>query len=536
MKHIMVVSILLSFFIWSTGTAQEVMKPILNAAGQETGSFNVNPDPNGEPWVVTPMIMTPEREAWLAALPEWEPEKPLAKSTSLPRAVNHFKEPEFRPIFSQKGGSCSAASGTGYVYTWEANILTGASGQSNRCMYYYGYNFLNKGNTSSGIWWYDAWNIMKTTGCVREADWPSRLGSETGTEWANTYAAYHNANFDRCSTYYKITSPGSDAGLQKCKQWMYDHGRGDAKGGMLEFNSGVSFGIKTIPSGSAEEGSKIATQFDGRGNAHAMCYAGYNDDVYYNSSNKGALLLINSWGTSFGDKGILWMPYDLLASENEVYCLEVVKHIPRLEFKVTLQDYGKTGGSFTSGFATSTTAASPTVTQAYKGAFTGNTGTFTGEIGLDITKAWPTFSQNNSTGKFFLQSSGSGTISALSLMVYDTTGKTLLEEVKCQQTNVTLGTTMIIVVENLVGVKDPLFTLPPKTLSMRKFGDRYSLFIPFKGAFEVVVQDLRGRTLASFSSFGRAWYQVPASVRSGLHLITVRNGNKTFVEKLNAAN
>ncbi|MBN1131160.1 MAG: hypothetical protein JXA71_19375 [Chitinispirillaceae bacterium] len=521
--------------IWSLSAyGDQVMKPVLDAFGKETGSYNVNPDPNGEPWIVTPLKMTPERKAMLDALPEWKPEKPLAKSASLPKAVNHFKEPEFRPIFSQKGGSCSAASGTGYVYTWEANILTGASGQDHRAMYYYGYNFLNRGSTSSGIWWYDAWDIMKSTGCVREADWPSRLGSETGTEWANTYAAYHNANFDRCSTYYKITQPGTAAGLEKCKRWMYDHGRGDPKGGMLEMNAGINFGIQTIPSGSAEAGSKIATQFDGPNTIHAMCYAGYNDDVYYNSSNKGALLLVNSWGTSFGDRGILWIPYNLFTNETEVYCMEVVKHIPRLEFKVSLQGYGKTGGSFTSGFATSATASSPTTTQTYPDAFTGNTGTFTGEIGLDITKAWPTFSGNSASGKFFLQSRGSGTVSSLSLMIYDNTGKTLLNEIRCSQTNVSIGTTMTIVVENAVGVADPLVTMPPKTLSMRKAGDGYLLYIPFKGNSTVTVSDLGGRVLASFASSHSDWYGIPANVRSGVHFVTVNHDGKRFVRKLSA--
>lgn len=524
---------LITISLASAGT--QTMKPVLDINGKETGSYNVNPDPNGEPWMVTPMTMTPERQAHLDAIPEWTPPKGLAKSASLPRAVNHFKDPEFRPIFNQLGGSCSAASGTGYVYTWEANILTGAAGQTNRCMYFFGYNFLNQGNADNGIWWYDAWEIMKYTGCVREADWPSKLGSETGTEWAKTYAAYHNANFDRCSTYYKITNPATAANLPKLKQWIYDHGRGDPKGGVLEMNAGTDFGIQTIPSGSAEAGSKIATVYDGPNTIHAMMFAGYNDDVYLDANNKGALLLVNSWGTSFGDKGVLWIPYNKFATETEVYCLEVVKHIPRLEYKVSLQGYGKNGGSFTSGFATSTTATSAVTTQTYGKAFSGNTGTFTGEIGLDISKVWSTFSQNKSTGKFFLQSKGTGAISALSLMIYDETGGNLLKEIKCTQTNVTIGTTMTIVVENAVGVADPIFALPPKILSIGKFAYRYSLFIPFSGVSEVSVKDLSGRTLTSFSSGGSAWYHLPASVRSGVHFVTVRNGKKTFIEKLNAA-
>ncbi|MBN1129262.1 MAG: hypothetical protein JXA71_09765 [Chitinispirillaceae bacterium] len=533
LNRLMVITALICLVSWSLSVAgEDSMQPVLDACGNETGSYNVNPDPNGDPWIVTPLVETPEVRARIDALPEWEP-RDKGKALTLPRAVNHFREPEFHPIFSQKGGSCSAASGTGYVYTWEANILTSTPATTSRCMYYYGYNFLNNGNTSSGIWWYDAWDIMKNTGCVREEDWPSRLGSETGTEWANTYAAYHNANFDRCSTYYKITQPGTATNLERCKRWIYDHGRGDPKGGCLEFNAGTNFAIQTIPSGSAEAGSKIATAFDGPNTIHAMMFAGYNDDVYIDANKKGALLLVNSWGTSFGDRGVLWIPYDKFASETEVYCLEVVKHIPRLEFKVALQGYGKTGGSFTSGFATSTTATAPTTTQTYGRAFAGNTGTFTGEIGLDITKAWPSFSANNNgTGKFFLQSRGTGTISALSLMLYDATGKNLLREIRCTQTNVSLGTTMTIVVENAVGIADPLANPAPKTMAIRQVAGTHAIYIPYNERTGVSVKDLRGRELASFVSNGSNWYSLPSSLQSGVHIVTVKNGGVRHVEKL----
>jgi hypothetical protein len=524
----------ITLLTWAGMANEQVMKPLLDANGVETGSYNVNPDPDGEPWVVTPQKITAEIQAKIDAIPEWTPPPHLAKTLALPREVNHFKEPEFRPIFTQIGGSCSAASGTGYVYTWEANILTGVTGQTNQCMYFYGFNFLNNGDSDNGIWWYDAWDIMKNTGCIREADWPSKLGSETGTQWATTYAAYHNANFDRCSTYSKISSPGTPANLLKVKQWLFDHGRGDAKGGVLEMNAGTDFGIQTIPQGSAEAGSKIATVYDGPNTDHAMMFAGYNDDVYIDANNKGALLLVNSWGTSFGDKGTLWVPYDKFANETEVYCLEVVKHIPRLEYKITLQNYGKNGGSFTSGFAPETTARTWTSTQTYGNAFSGNTGTFTGEIGVDCSKFWSTLSQNNGTGKFFLQSKGTGTISALSLMVYDETGKTLVKEIKCAQTNVTIGTTMSIVVESTVAVADPLLAVQPDNISVRQLTNgRYSIYIPFKGKSDISIKDLRGRDVASFNSRGNNWYNMPVAFQSGVNIVTVNNGGKRYVEKVN---
>jgi hypothetical protein len=528
----LVVALLTCVFLTSAAN----MKPVLNTNGEQTGSYNVNPDPDGEPWIVTPLEITPDIRKQLDAIPEWEPHKKSAKvaQTSLPRSVNHFTEPEFRPVFTQKGGSCSAASGTGYLYTWEANILTGAEGKSNRCMYFYGFNFLNQGSADAGIWWYDAWDIFKYTGCVREADWPSPLGSEKGAEWATTYAAYHNANFDRCSTYYKIKDPGTPENILKVKQWMFDHGKGDSKGGCVQLNAGTDFAEKVIPQGSAEAGSKIATVYDGPNTIHAMTLAGYNDDVYLDPNKKGAFLLVNSWGASFGTKGTLWIPYDKFVTETEVYLMEVVKHIPRLEFKVTLKDYAKSKGSFTSGFATGATASTPASTQTYGKAFGGNTGTFTGEIGLDCGKFWSSYSSGGNTGKFFLQSKGAGTIAALSLMVYDETGKSLAKEIKCSQTNVSVGTTMNIVIQGTAAIADPLMLRTSEIVTLRKLAaGGFELLVSFEGVSKVSIKDLQGREQTSFTGNGKNWYQLPALVHTGIHIVRVSNGGNQFVERLN---
>jgi hypothetical protein len=315
---------------------------------------------------------------------------------------------------------------------------------------------------------------------------------------------------------------------------MYDHGRGDPKGGCVQLNAAVDFKEKTIPQGSAEAGSKIATAYDGPNTSHAMMLAGYNDDVYLDPDSKGAFLLVNSWGSSWGTNGTIWIPYDKFVTETEVYFLEVVKHIPRLEYKVTLENYGKNEGSFTSGYASGVTATASSKTQTYGKAFSGNTGTFTGEIGLDCSTFWSTFSQAGGTGTFFLQSKGTGTIASLSLMVYDETGKNLVKEIKCPQTNIPIGTTMKIVVQNSVAIADPLFKQAPEHVSIRKQAvSGYELYIPYEGVSEISIKDLQGRQEISFVSNECKWHQLPASMQSGIKIISITHGKTRCTEKLN---
>ncbi len=526
-KQLFTVSLMLiCFFIVTKSVAD---RPILDENGNETGSYNANPDPDGEAWIYTPLEVTEEVKAKLASIPEWKPDK--SKARQLPSSVNHFKEKEFHsPVLNQKGGSCSAASGVGHHYTWEANILTGADGSEseNKSMYYFAYNFLNGGGTG-GIWYYHAWDILKKVGCVSENDWPSPIGSEKTTEWADTYEAYHNGNFTRCDDYYQIKDPGG-AGLEDLKQWFYDYGTGNERGGCVTFNSGISFGMKTIPEGSAEAGSKIATSFDGTGTAHAMMYAGYNDDVYYNSNNKGAVLLVNSWGSSFGDNGIMWVPYNLFKSERDVYLIEVVEHIPRLEFKVTLEGYRKSGGSFTSGFATSAGATSPTETQTYGKAFGGNTGSFSGEIGLDCSSFWEEFAGNGGQGKFFLTTKGSGTVSALSLMIYDKTGTNLVEEIECDQTNVSIPGTLTIVLAG-TEIQSSLFTAAKRPIKIRDIGNAYTMYVPFNTRCEIAISNVKGQELFQLNTNREDWYTVAKSFAPGVNIVHVKTAGQTYVQK-----
>jgi len=56
------------------------------------------------------------------------------------------------------------------------------------------------------------------------------------------------------------------------------------------------------------------------------------------------------------------------------------------------------------------------------------------------------------------------------------------------------------------------------------------LCIPFMGL--ITISDVKGRTLTSFRTDGqRQWYRLPRPFSSGIAVITIRNSEKTFVDK-----
>lgn len=59
---------------------------------------------------------------------------------------------------------------------------------------------------------------------------------------------------------------------------------------------------------------------------HAIVAAGYDDSIPINSSEKGALLIRNSWGKSWGDQGYAWLSYKYITKGVAVDWWSVIKH------------------------------------------------------------------------------------------------------------------------------------------------------------------------------------------------------------------
>ena len=401
--------------------------PVLDEYGNETGMINMNPDPTGEPWIACNLPVTPEVLEKLGNIPEFElPEKYKDREKfPLPEYVYNHEHDEFPTVFNQVASSCSQAAAIGVTYSYEINVLRGADGSSSENRYAYGfaYNFLNDGSSSQGTWYYDGWEIAKEMGMTNLKDFGSLDGGMSSTRWLNSYEKYHNANLGRVTNWYKYSS-ANEPGMKTMKQWMYDHANGEPKGGFVIFSWGHIFSFGTIAAGQPQAGKTYLRSVGGGQTTHAMTFAGYDDRIEFDLNNdgrittdvdvnrdgvvdmrdreKGAVLLVNTWGSNWGDDGVAWVPYSVAVEPNtgifqtEVYVCEVADHSPKLEYKINVFHNDRNNILISSGFSNNLNASSPDTadTNIFAAAFNysggsypmeGRGGSSTIEIGLDVS-------------------------------------------------------------------------------------------------------------------------------------------------------
>jgi hypothetical protein len=499
-------------FIFSASTAQELI--------------NVNPDPDGEPWIAGGIT----RDDWdqmtadLPSLDQIIPEG-LAKTAAAepPDKVDNSVLPAFRPIFNQKGGSCAQASSVGYVFTYEINTLRGLASNvdANQYPYDFSYNFCNSGSSKNGSNPNQGYEIAQLCG-IPNVETYGGFGLGKYTQWMSGYDKYYAAMANRALNQFTI-KVNTTAGILQVRQWFNDHGTGADNGGCLVFSynsSGTT--ISTIATGNPEAGKKIYTKFGTTG-GHAVTIVGYNDSIRYdfnadgkytnnvdiNADNKvdikdweiGAMLMVNSWGTSFGSSGKIWVPYKFCAESggfwsNMVYGMRTdqAETQPKFTYKISLSHDNRSQIRIRAGYANNGTATTATGTALSFGkAFNYAGGVFPMqginsdpiEIGLDVSR----FAANltSSTVTFFLlidSKGGTGTVQKFSVLDYRNGNPV---ETVCDQQNVPIpaGTVTLKIVKSLgqVSVTSqmqenqtvPFIALSNNMLSFRNSGGNVSI-------------------------------------------------------------
>jgi len=294
---------------------------------------NVNPDPNGEPWLVGGLRVPSEEE--LARIPVMELSQDYLQRSisSLPVSLDNTTQPYFRPVFNQADGSCSQASGVAYNFTYEINRERDlpANSHDNQYPSHYTYNFLNGGSGSNGSWYVDGWEIIKANGCPTITTYGGSINTGGAIRWMSGYDNYEISMNNRVKDYFAI-DVGTPEGLLNLKHWMYDHMENASTGGLVNFAAGAAnFGYSDTTDAS---GNYIITSWGPQVN-HAMTFVGWDDNIAYDYNNdgqitndvdtngdgvvdmkdweRGALLMVNSWGTGWGNNGKAYVMYRTLA-------------------------------------------------------------------------------------------------------------------------------------------------------------------------------------------------------------------------------
>ena len=407
--------------------------------------ININPDKNAEPWIVGGLRVPSKAEI------DKIPLKSLFENKFkdiLPASLDNTSQPYFRPIFSQTDGCCAQASGIAYNFTYEMNYIrnTSANTAANRYPTHYTYNYLNGGSGSNGSWYTDGWNIIASNGCPTEEQYGGLVHSNA-QYWQSEYSDYENGMGNKVVDYFAI-DVSTPEGLETLKYWMYHHLDSSPAGGIVNFAAGVSdvFDM-TYDDIIIEWGHSVN---------HAMTFVGWDDNIEYdfngddNITNdvdinddgvvdmrdweRGALIMVNSWGVLWGNGGKAYVMYKLLAEPvdnggihaNRVFSVNVREtYSPKLIMRVKMEHDVRNMIKVSAGVSVNLSSSVPEFEMGFplfnkQGGQYDMDGSTSNpiEFSLDIT---PLLSYVNSgeTSKFFLKIDENDTYGFGSGQIYD---------------------------------------------------------------------------------------------------------------------
>ncbi len=225
------------------------------------------------------------------------------RAKALPRSVD-LRE-WFSPIEAQGPlGACTAHAGVGMVEYFERRSFANHIDASRLFLYKVTRNMLH--------WTGDSGAFLRTTmgalvlfGVPPEEYWPYNVAGFEKEPSAFCYAFAQNY---QAISYYRLDPPGAR------KEDLLRQIKANLACGLPSM-----FGITVYSSYvQAKETGKIPSPTDGEKTVggHAIVAAGYDDRMKIKNTHRGAeettgaLLIRNSWGTGWGDKGYGWLPYE----------------------------------------------------------------------------------------------------------------------------------------------------------------------------------------------------------------------------------
>jgi C1A family cysteine protease len=214
----------------------------------------------------------------------------------------------FSPIENQGNlGSCTAQAGAGIVEYYEKRAFNKHLDASRLFLYKTTRNLMQVGG-DAGAWLRHTMGALVLCGIPSEKYWPYNIENFDVEPDAFVYSVARNY----CALKYfchdpvgaKVPYPDVLASVKKYLEAGIPS--------MFGFWGFPSFDKSDTPGGFPYPGEDESAVW-----GHAIVAVGYDDEKKIRNTNNnkettGALLIRNSWGKEWGDKGYGWMPYDYI--------------------------------------------------------------------------------------------------------------------------------------------------------------------------------------------------------------------------------
>lgn len=238
----------------------------------------------------------------------------------LPRRVDNSEKIYFPPVFNQDNGSCGSASRIGYMFTEEINAYRGTDASLPENIYPTHFTWLltNHGPGKEGMARDNGIPNMNMYGGRTYSKLFGNQGNEDPFGWMTGYDKWYSAMFNRISETSNIGPLDQQQYANILKGWLYDHNGDPAfqgRGGVAGIGVASAATLGTISTGK-NVGQKYI-KYWGDQVDHALTIVGYDDDIWCDingdgvqtSDEVGAWIIVNSWGSGWANKGLVYCPY-----------------------------------------------------------------------------------------------------------------------------------------------------------------------------------------------------------------------------------
>lgn len=258
----------------------------------------------------------------------------LGWAQTRPGAVDNSSRPFFPPIIQQRNETCAQDVGLYSMlsYEWNRTEERAASDPSRQLAGGFAWNLLT-GGINRGTELVEGWQLAKEMGVPSIAEYHS----PDRPILLNGYDRWFRAMQRRVDR-YELFPLETESDLDRARAWLWNHDEpGASSGGLwaLEARHEGREQIK-IPEGLPGAGRALITGWGHSGKGHLMTVVGYDDQIGHDLNGdgqltndrditgdrkvtladweRGAFLLANSHGESWGDKGRAYVLYRAAAA------------------------------------------------------------------------------------------------------------------------------------------------------------------------------------------------------------------------------